>query len=398
MRVLLVHNYYRFRGGEDSAFETSRDVLSAAGLEVGSLTTSSAEAVSELGRLGVLKGAVWGRTAARDFLRRVVSFGPDVVHFHNTFPTMSPAHFRVVREAGLPTVATLHNYRYACLNGLRFRGGRACSLCVGTRLAGAGIRHACYGDSRLVSAGAALIRASHMARGTWAGGVDRYIVPSDYARVHAVESGVPSTRLVVIPHTVFPVPEAGTGSGGYAVFAGRLSTEKGIRTLVRAWHDGKPGLPLKVAGSGPLAEELRSTAAKDVELLGSLDRLAVLELLSGARLAIVPSESGETFGLAALEALAVGTPVLVSRVGALPEFLSDAGSGTFEPGDPVSLIRAVRDFLEAEVPEATRREAARRSFEERFAPSVHVASLMRVYRSLSGSGRTANTPRDHSAT
>lgn len=295
MRVLLVHNYYRFRGGEDSVFETSREALEANGIEVDVFATRSSDEVARRGQLGVLRNAVFGRDSAERFLAHVRSLDPDVVHFHNTFPTMSPSFIRLVRLAGFPTVVTLHNYRYACLNGLQFRHGRTCSACVGRRLALPGVWHACYRGRRTASVGAAAIHASHRLRGTWTGGADRYIVPSAFAAARAIEGGVPEARLEVVPNTVFPVPGAGTGAGGYAAYAGRLSSEKGLWTLIEAWRGLQPGIPLRVAGTGPLEDELRAsldrTADSDIELVGSLSRAGVLRFFADARLSSCPPKA-----------------------------------------------------------------------------------------------------------
>jgi glycosyltransferase involved in cell wall biosynthesis len=382
MRILLVHNFYRFAGGEDTAFETSRALLVEQGLDVETFTSSSLELLSKHSPVWMLGTAISGGSLARTFGSRIEELRPHILHFHNMWPHMSPSFLRVARLARIPTVVTLHNYRHTCISGLLFRDGEFCSECLERRIAWPGVKYGCYGSGRPASAGAALIHFANRASGAWADGADRYVVPSQYAAERALDAGVPGHRLRVIPNTVNPNPTPGMGRAGYAAYAGRLSREKGVRTLIELWRRSPPPMPLKVAGTGPMEGEVRSLVdgIPNAEWVGQLDKTQLMSFLGDARVMIVPSRSPETFGLSAVEALAVGTPVVVARVGALPELVT-AGDGSvlFEPGDWQSLRQALSRF---EKHDENRRRSARQMFESRYSPDAHSRALLRLYAEL----------------
>ena len=264
---------------------------------------------------------------------------PDVVHFHNTFPLISPAAYYAVQREGVPVVQTLHNFRLLCPGATLFRDGAVCEECIEQRSFRPAMAHKCYRGSRPATATVAAMLTVHQVVRTWQRKVDLYIAVSEFARRKFVAGGVPASRIVVKPNFVWPDPGVGAGSGGYALFVGRLSAEKGISVLAEAWRElGE--IPLVVAGDGPLAG---TEWPEGVSWVGRQTREKVLELMRDARVLIVPSECYENGPLTVLEAFACGLPVIASDLGSMAEAVDHERTGwLFQPGDAADLARKVR--------------------------------------------------------
>src|SRR5205814_1104988 len=161
---------------------------------------------------------------------------PRVAHFHNTFPLISPAAYYAARAEGVGVVQTLHNFRLLCPNALFFRDGKVCEDCLGRPVAWPGVVHGCYRGSRAASAATAVMTAAHRALGTWRTAVDVYVALTEFSRQKFIAGGLPAEKIAVKANFVYPDPGPGAGAGGYAVFVGRLSAEKGVETLLAAWR------------------------------------------------------------------------------------------------------------------------------------------------------------------
>jgi glycosyltransferase involved in cell wall biosynthesis len=235
MRVLLVHNYYQQAGGEEQVFVAEGALLEAHGHRVVRYTSHN-DRVTGMSRAVLAKNTVWNRTTYRDLRTLIRKERPQVAHFHNTFPLISPAAYYAARAEGVPTAQTLHNYRLLCPNALFFREGRACEDCVGQAGPWPEVIHACYRGSHLSSGGVAAMLTSHRILGTWVRAVDAYITLTEYTRRKFIQGGLPAEKIVVKPNFVYPDPGPGAGRGMYALFVGRLSREKGVDTLLAAWN------------------------------------------------------------------------------------------------------------------------------------------------------------------
>uniref|UniRef100_UPI002869EBA4 glycosyltransferase n=1 Tax=Deinococcus sp. TaxID=47478 RepID=UPI002869EBA4 len=207
MNILLVHNFYQQPGGEDVVFRAESSLLSSAGHRVQEYTVTNDD-VGQKSKLTLAAHTIWNAGAASRLAQEVRRGGFDVVHFHNTFPLLSPAVYRAVRAAGAATVQTLHNYRLLCANALLFRDGHICEACLG-HLPLPAIRHRCYRGSLGASATVAVMQVTHRALGTYDRQVDAYIVLTDFARSKFIEGGLPADRLHVKPNFLAPDPGAG---------------------------------------------------------------------------------------------------------------------------------------------------------------------------------------------
>ncbi len=383
-RVLFLHNYYQQRGGEDESFEAEVRLLQSRGHEV-TVHTVHNDTVGKMSRLGVAAGAVWSRPAydtVRGLLRQ---HRPDVMHCNNTFPLLSPSVYYAARAEGVPVVQNLRNYRMSCVNGLFFREGSVCESCLGSFAPWRGVQHGCYRGSRAASAVTAAVVAVHRAAHTWTTMVDAYISLTAFARGKLGQSGIPLDRIAVKPNFLDPVPAVGSGSGGYALFAGRLSPEKGLATLFEAWKQVGSVIDLKIIGDGPdsaLAEEAAATIP-GVTWLGRQPLARVHELMSEARFVVFPSEWFETFGRVAMEAFAVGTPVIAADIGAISELVDHGRTGLqFEPGNVVSLVQQVQWALAHPDEWQAMRRRVRRHFETHFTADANYSRLLQIYDSV----------------
>ena len=379
MRILLVHNYYQQPGGEDQVFSAEGSLLERYGHEVLRFTKHNDE-VRQYGAIALARATLWNQAVFNELRMLIREQRPEVVHFHNTFPLISPAAYYAANAEGVAVVQTLHNYRLLCPNALFLRDGGVCEDCLGRSFPLPAVIHSCYRDDRAASAVVAAMLAFHRRKGTWNSAVDLYLALTEFARSKFIEGGLPAERIIVKPNFVAHDPGAGTRRGNYALFVGRLSPEKGIGTLLDAWRLLGTPIPLKIVGTGPL-ESLRAESPAGVEWMGTQDRENVFALMREATLLIVPSESYETFGLTIIEAFATGLPVIASRLGAAAEIVRDHETGVlFEPGNPQNLAYWVQWCLEN--PEITTAlgNRGRQEYERKYSADRNYAMLIDAYR------------------
>jgi glycosyltransferase involved in cell wall biosynthesis len=387
VKILLVHNYYLQPGGEDQVFSAETEVLRAHGEEVRVYTVHNSS-IASMGKVDLANSTVWNRKVFRELTALVQDYVPDLVHCHNTFPLVSPAAYTAAGRFQIPVVQTLHNFRLLCLNGLFLRNGRQCEDCLGRSVAWPGVLHACYRQSRQASAVVATMLGIHRLRGTWQTAIDTYIAVSEFARAKFISGGLPADRIVVKPNFLQQDPGTGAHQGGFALYVGRLSPEKGIGPLVRVWGRLAPGIPLRIIGSGPL-ETLAAESPPSVEWLGWQPRERVLAAMQDATFLVFPTECYEGFPMVLLEAMATGLPVIASRQGSLPEILQDGASGLLvPPGDPEHWAGALRWAINHPEAMAAMGQQARRAFESRYTPEIGYRLLSEVYQQTLGQARS----------
>jgi glycosyltransferase involved in cell wall biosynthesis len=384
LRVVIAHNYYQIPGGEDETLRRERELLRSAGHQVKEFIRRNSEITRTdiLAKVTLAARTVWGGDSRKSMLAFLKEEKPDLVHFHNTFPLMSPSVYYACREAGIPVVQTLHNARLFCPGGNLERKHRICEDCKGKKLAWPGVLHGCYRQSRIETGVVAAMLAVHWQLKTWEKMITVYIVSTPFYRRKFIEAGFPEEKLLLKPHFVED-PRVAHSDRGYALFVGRLSTEKGVQTLLRAW-DKLRHIPLKIRGEGPLLPEVREVARKSggsVEIMPRLDRKGLNDLMSGARFLIWPSQGYyETFGYVAVEAFSCGVPVIASRVGVAEEIVQDQRTGLhFTSGDPDDLAaKAEWAWSHPKEMDAMGR-VARAEYEAKYTPERNYPMLMDIY-------------------
>jgi glycosyltransferase involved in cell wall biosynthesis len=389
MRILLVHNRYRSAApsGENRVVDQEAEALAALGHEVMRFGRSSDEIEQwSLAKKASLPArAIWNWEASRDLRSVLREYRPDIVHVHNTFPLVSAAVLYACRNAGVPVVATIHNYKLACANGTFFRQGAVCHDCAGG-LALQAVRHGCYRDSAAATAPVALAMGLH--RNAWRSLVSAYVLISKSQRNLLRGVGLPADRVFVrynlIPHRDRPQADRTPT----VVYAGRLDEPKGVRLLMAGWDSylhssSDPGLSLVIAGGGPLGDEVRAWAASrpSVALQGTLSPQDCAAVISRARAVLLPSVWEETFGLVAVEAMAAGVPPVAAGHGSFTELITHGVDGVlFTPGDPAALGSAIADADRQPQQYETYGDLARKTYEERFDPERSLEELLEIYR------------------
>lgn len=382
MRVLLVHNRYQVRGGEDTAVDLECEMLSGAGFTVGLFEASNDEIAGASQMIKTALQVPYSFSARKLLSARIRAFRPDLVHVHNFFPALSPSIYDACRAARVPVVQTLHNYRLVCANALLFRDGRSCTECLGRTLLLPAIRHGCYRGSKAGSAAVAAMIGIHRVRRTWTDRVQRFIVLTQFARdLFAKYAHIPAEKIAVKPNSA-PDPGVGTGAGGYALYIGRLSPEKGIETLLAAATEGEGlGMPLKIAGNGPLQAKVEAQCIPGkIEYAGLQDPAGVRRMMLEARMLVIPSLWFEGLPMVVPEAFGAGLPIVASRLGALETLIEDGGNGLLaEPGDAASIAIAVRRIAGDRNFEQELRRRARATYEAVYHPAANLRRLKEIY-------------------
>ena len=393
MKVLFCHNFYQQPGGEDLCFAAEASLLESHGHHVLRFIRHN-DTINRMGRFEVARRTIWNSDTFHELRELIRRERPAVIHCTNVFPLISPAAYYAARAEGVPIVQSLQNYRLFCLNACFLRNDRVCEDCLGKRIPWPGVLHGCYRSSRAASTVAAAMLSVHRAMRTWTRMVDRYFTLTEFSRRKFIEGGLPAWQVAVKPNFIHPDPGPGSGQGGYAVFIGRLSPEKGIQTLLSAWSQLGGRLPLKIIGDGPLAESVKAAANQTagIDWLGRRQPQQVLALLGEAVCLVMPSIVYETFGRTIMEAYAKGTPVVASRLGAMAELVHDGRTGLlFEPGNVADLALKVQSLLDNPERSIGMRRAARREYEIKYTAETNYEMMMAIYAEAAAAHRRVAT-------
>ena len=383
MKILMVHNYYQQRGGEDAVFDREVAMLESHGHTVKQLTFHNHQIRGPFASWWAGLSSLFSIPAFFQTWKAIRQFHPDLLHAHNLFPLASPSILLAAKIRKVPVIVTLHNYRLICANAVLFRDGAGCQQCVKQRWPLAGILQGCYRNSRLQSAALVWMTSLHRQLGTWTHAVDRYITLSPAQREIILQSalGVPSEKLAIKPNfTNSPPPPSTQTTPAYFLFIGRLSVEKGVEPLLAAFKQST--LPLKIMGTGPMESTVQEAVSKspNIEYLGFQDKATVSEMLHQAIALIFPSVCPETFGLSIIEAFAAQVPVIASNLGGPSNLVIHQENGLLvEPG-LASALRAAAETLHSDT--ALRQqlaESAYRSFQAHYTDRRNYETLMDIY-------------------
>ena len=377
MKILVVHNYYQHAGGEDTVFKTECAMLTQAGHEVikWEVHNDTIDTSNLFGAIRVALNTLWNRGSCKTMRSLIRTHRPDVVHFHNTFPLISPSAYWACKKEGVPVVQTLHNYRLCCLNACLFRDGRICEKCFG-KTPWWGVKHRCYRNSLGASMTLFMMLMVHRMLGTWRRKVDVYIALTEFGKQKMIEAGFPKEKIFVKPNAIVaatsPSPsknEMGSGldictsqmykpdpiqlndgdgdvAATIVLYAGRLSPEKGVDVLLKAWKIFVPArretrATLAIAGDGAERENLEALSQRlglSVIFTGHLTRDRLHAAMKKSTILVVPSVCYETFGMSTAEGFMQGLPAIVPNTGAVAELVKDGITGWhFNTGDETDL-------------------------------------------------------------
>jgi glycosyltransferase involved in cell wall biosynthesis len=385
LRILVVQNHYINFAGDDVVVANEISLLSAKGHEVSLWSVHNKDLTTLRSHIHTALSLTYSRQSKARLSRHIAEFRPDVMHCHNLFPQITLSAYDAAAEAGIPIVQTLHDFRsVCCINGFLYRNGRICELCV----AGSpywGAWHRCYRNSWLGSFATAHALDRQRRARTMQQRVGCYIALSEPSRRKFIAAGLPEERIVVKPNfTSDPgIPRACSRQG--ALFVGRLSPEKGLQTLLKAWEGIE--FPLRILGGGPLRLSLSADSSRWVSVLGHRPHAEVGPAMRQARFLVMPSEYIEGFPLVIVEAFANGLPVIASRLGTMADVIEDGVTGLhFTVGDPDDLAAKVAWAITHGDRMAEMGSAARRVYETRYSEETNYQSLLTIYRDTISAG------------
>jgi glycosyltransferase involved in cell wall biosynthesis len=392
LKIIHVHNFYLQPGGEDTVFMAEVNLLQNHGHNIIKYIDDNTR-IKEINPIKIAIQTIWSQTSYNKINRILQKESPDVVHFHNTFPLISPAAYYACRANNVPVVQSLDNPRLICPAATFYRDGNLCQDCLGKTPPLPGIIHGCYHHSRVQTAVIASMLTFHRWSKTWRNLVDIYLVATEFYKQKFIEGGLPSEKIVIKPHFIEIDPESNSSKqlGEYVLFIGRLDPEKGIRTLLTAWN--KINIPLKIRGDGQLEQEVLEFILfhklNSIEIIKRLSKGELSQMIINARFLIWPSEGYyETFGMVAIECFAQGVPVIASDIGVMREIVENEKTGLlFDPGNPDDLASKVEWMWNHPRECAKMGHNARREYEEKYTPARNYQVLLDVYTQVTAKKR-----------
>ncbi|HEU4471727.1 MAG TPA: glycosyltransferase [Flavisolibacter sp.] len=386
MRILIIHCTYRFKGGEETVVSQEMKLLKAQGLEVELLSFSNER--SALVNWLLLPFNPFSYNKVKKKLR---SYRPHLVHVHNLHFAGSPSVLTAIRHSGIPYVMTLHNYRLLCPSATLFHQGKPFPHSLKQRFPWQAVRKAVYKRSHLLTFVMGLMVSLHDWLGTWRN-CSAYIVFTDFAKELFLSSsrGFQPGRIVVKPNfSSGPDARPGSQAGSHFLYIGRLSEEKGIRTLLEAF--AKVSYKIRIAGSGPLEAEVKAYSERypHIEFIGVLKPEQVFAEMANGSALLFPSIWYEGMPLSIIEAFACGTPVIASELGAMKSMITAGYDGLhFEAGNAADLERCLEQWMNMEPAEKQHyRNNARRTYEKLYTPEKNIQALLDIYSSVLNDGK-----------
>lgn len=382
MNILQIHNYYQQPGGEDRVFHSEAELLISNGHNVIQYTLHN-DQINHLSKAALFRKTIWNTASYHEVEQLIIQNKPDVCHFHNFFPLISPSAYYACQKNNVPVVQTLHNYRLICLNALLLREGSVCEDCVHKIFPFPGVIHGCYHQSKAASFVVSAMLGVHRLMGTWSRQVDTYIALTEFAKKKFVEGGLPAKKIFVKPN--FVVSNIGLShSSQYALFVGRLSAEKGIISLLEAWKN-LDHIPLIIIGDGPLFKFAKEYNERNclgsIELLGSQSKIDVTRHLMQASFLVFPSNCFETFGMTIIEAFACGVPVISTQLGAPTDIIENQRTGLFfQPGSSHDLAEKVKWAWENKTIMEEMGNNARLEYESKYTAEKNLEALEEIYK------------------
>lgn len=386
MNILLSHCHYRSSApsGEDAVYRNERALLERNGHTVIPLERFNDDIndTTLASKISIARETVWSQSSYDAVVKMIKQAKPDIAHFHNTFPQLSPSVYAACQDNGVPVVQSLHNYRLVCANGLLLRDGKPCEDCLTGGVFNA-LKHRCYRNSLPATSALVWMQVSNRRSGAYVDNVNRYIIPAKFPTPRLVKGGLPEYRLAVKPNFLPDPPVFSGAREDYVVFVGRLTAEKGVHTLIEAWKK-IPDRKLKIVGDGEMRSSLEQIVNQhkmNVEFLGLRPRADVLQVVSKAALQIIPSECYEGFPMALLEAYASGTPVVASRLGSLDELVIENETGRkFEAGNADSLAQTALKLLADPAQLSRLGNRAHEVYVQHYSAERNYEILMQIYR------------------
>lgn len=383
MRIIVIHNHYQDKGGEDVVF--AQEVHALRSLH----TVETLTFQNRTGWRGLLQFALypWNIFAVNKALGLIKSFKPDVVHVHNTHYALGPLLFRALHKRGIHVVTTLHNFRLLDPSASLFYQGAPYLPDLRADFPWSSVHKKVLDNSLLKTFWTAFTYYLHKKLGTWQM-VSRYLVLSHFAKDLILKSslGIEASRITIKPNfaPVLASPSPAPTRGNHFIYIGRLSVEKGISPLLKSFAHSTS--TIKIYGDGPLRSEVEQYAQQypNIKFEGYQHQEVLTQALLSCQALIVPSICYEGMPLSVLEAFALGTPVLASKIGVLGEMVQEHQQGLqFEPNNPQSLSQALSRWnalTESEKTEISKN--CHNAYLDRYSQEKNVLLLQDIYQDI----------------
>jgi len=376
MKILLIHQRNAFRDDSDETVDRELALLRGAKVEVELWERAEPKTLGSLS--GIRSEFSYSSQAKAELAARLASFRPRLVHVHNFLPSFTPSIYDACLEAKVPVIQTVHDFKFFCANGQLVREGKPCELCLGNSTLPA-IRYSCHEGSRLSTLAYARMISRHRKENTWGRKVSAFIAQSHFSAAKLVQGGIPKEHIHVKPGFAHPPPvESIRASDLYALYVGKLTKERGLLTLLKAWEGVET--PLWIVGDGPLRAELEARKSTTIKVLGEMPPQSISRVMGKAEFLVVPSESYDSFPLPIADAFAFGLPVVASRIGMLAETIRHEKNGLlFEPGNVENLRNVVRKLAKDNRLVDRLGAGARLDYADRFTPKKNLQTLLEIY-------------------
>jgi len=384
MNILLVHNFYKFFAGEDSIALREKDLLEKNGETVYFYTRDNRETdnYNLFQKILFFKETIHSKKTKKEIKDILRDFKPQVAYTHNIFPLISPSIFHTLYDASIPCIQNVQDYRWLCPNGVFYINDRICERCKNGAFWNA-VRYRCFRESYILSGlYAATISANRLA-GVFKK-IDAFLCTTEFNKQKLIEGGVEEHRIFIKPNYLdISNIEPSYGEGDHIIFLGRLSPEKGLWTLVKAFEKLKD-LKLRIVGTGPLEQSLKiyikENNIKNISMEGFKQGAEKDNLLKNSLFMVFPSEWYEHFPIVLLEAFAFGKPVVSSNIGNMPLIVENGKSGLhFKAGDVNDLIEKVMTFSQHPAEILKMGMYARKEIETKYTPEVNYKILKSIF-------------------
>lgn len=392
MNILVIHNYYKIRGGEDIVFENEVNALKKkSSVNVFSFCVNNKE--TEGGffkKVAYLFKIISGNRKLRNNILKIIKDNSiDIVHIHNVFPLITPFIYRSLKKrTNVKIVQTIHNFRFVCPSGLLFYKGKICTACLKNKNFKKCVALGCYRDSKVFSALYSFLigKTGKSLRND----IDCYLALNDFAASVLAKSGFPQDKIKVRGNCLPDVKNNVRGEGEYYLFIGRISSEKGLENALNAFVK-LPECELVIAGTGELEAELKEkyAAYENIKFIGFADEAAKEKLFRNAKAVIVPSIWYENFPMVIIEAFRHGIPVISNAWGAINGIVTDKVNGLLSGKEDDSyemraenIAESVRLFESDKSLRARLGDNARRTFSEKMEAGKSIDDLIHIYEEL----------------
>lgn len=379
--ILIIHNKYRFAGGEDTVVLNEKKLLEEHGHPV-YLYQKDNNCIQHIFQKLLLPfRTVFSLSACREVKKLIKEKHIDIIHVHNTLPLISFSVYYAAKKSGCGLVQTLHNFRFLCPNGVMYRDGHICEECVNSLTCS--IRHACYRGSSLQTAIVAANLFIHRKIGTFRL-PDAYIALTDFNK-EKLSLLLNSGKIYVKPN-FNPQPSQFDGEKKRSsfVYLSRLEENKGILSLLEAFRQ-MPEITLEIIGTGALEKEVRAfikeNHLKNIIFRGQQPHDKAMEILYHAKALIFPSKWYEGFPMTIAESYSLGTPVIGSRIGNTAGLIEEGRTGfLFDAASPDSLKAVVTHFINCSFDFKTMEENCRKIYAEKYNTELNYKLLLKIYK------------------